>query len=335
MLKLRLAKLSFTAACAAPWAMMANGAPAADMQATNAGRIAVVNGKLVSREEFERALAVVVRNRFYHRAPPEGEIEVVRREVAEGLVNRVLFLAEAESRKIAVDDAAIKVTIDGYEARYGASPTWPQIRDTRLPALKRELAEQQLLGKLEARIRDVADPAEETVRAFYAANPAIFTRPERVHVSVILLKVDPSSTKAVRDKAREEAQALHKRLAKGADFAKLAKLRYADASAAKGGDLGYLHRGLLAENLHVALDALKAGEVSKPVDVLEGVSIFKLHERTQPELRPFDAVRVRALELLKREQADKAWKDFVAGLRSAAVVEMDPSWLASGKPRGD
>ena len=154
-------------------------------------------------------------------------------------------------------------------------------------------------------------------------------------MSVILLKVDPAATKLVRDSAREEGRKLRERIGSGADFADLARAHSGDDSAAKGGDLGYLHRGMLAESIHAQIDALKADEVSMSFDVLEGVAIFKLHKRTQPELRSFDAVSTRALDLLKREQSDKAWKNFVAGLRSAAVVEMDPSWLASNKPRGD
>ena len=334
-MKQRLAGLFVTIVCVVGWPVSVDAAPAADAPVAKFDGIAVVNGKAVGREEYERALSVAVRNRFYHRAPPDGEIEGVRREVAESLVNRALILAVAEAREISVDEATIKQTIEGFEIRYGASPAWPQIRETRLPALKRELIEQQMLAKLEANIRDIPAPADEDVRGFYATNPALFTEPERAHVSVILLKVDPAATKLVRDSAREEGRKLRERIGTGADFAELAKLHSGDASAAKGGDLGYLHRGMLAESVHAQIDALTADEVSMSFDVLEGVAIIKLHKRTQPELRSFDAVSTRALELLKREQSDKAWKNFVAGLRSAAVVEMDPSWLASSKPRGD
>jgi parvulin-like peptidyl-prolyl isomerase len=114
----------------------------------------------------------------------------------------------------------------------------------------------------------------------------------------------------------------------------MAKIHSADDSAAKGGDLGYLHRGMLAEGLHQQIDTMKAGEVSPAVDVLEGVALIKLHERNAAKLRDFDSVRPRALELLKREQADAAWKDFVARLRRDAVIEMGPSWTVTDIARG-
>lgn len=283
--------------------------------------LAVVNGVGLSVEEFERAFTATVRQKFYHRAPPEGTIEAVRREVAEGLVDRALILAEAKKRAVQVDEDAIRQVLDGYEKRYGESPNWKQTRERALPQIERELRQQQMLAKLEADVRAIPAPPEAEVRAFYGANAALFTEPEQVHVSVILLKVDPSAPKAVRERAREEARAMHERLAAGADFASMAKLRSADASAAKGGDLGYLHRGMLGEALHVAIDQLQDGEVGKPTDVLEGVAIFKLHQRKVARLRAFDDVRERATELAKRERAEGEWKRFVASLRRGAVIE--------------
>lgn len=323
------------AACAAAWVASHGVAVAAEAQGAKpaaAPNIAVVDGKPVSRVEFERAFATAARNKFYHREAPAGQVEALRREVADTLVNRALLVAAAEARGIEADEGPIREALEGYERRYGASEQWKQIRETRWPALRRELAEQQLLARLEARVRDVAAPDEKAVRAFYDANAGLFTEPERVHVSVILLKVDPSATPVVREKAREEARALHARLEKGADFAETARLHSADASAAKGGDLGYLHRGMLAANLHESIDALEPDKVSAPVDVLEGVAIFKLHRRAKPTLRDFEAVKARAMELLRRDLSDRAWKDFVAGLRAAARVEMDPSWLATAAP---
>jgi parvulin-like peptidyl-prolyl isomerase len=332
------------APCAEP--PSAASAPAAAPPA----QVAVVAGRRIGRDEFERTLASVVRQRFYHKAPPEGQMDQVRRDVLDLLVTRVLVVAAARERGVAVDEAAVDAAIAGYEERYQDSPMWKSIREKTLPALRSEIAEQQLLAAMESRVRAVPDPDEARVREFYRANAPLFTEPEQVHASVILLAVDPSAPKAVRDKAREEGRELFGRLAAGADFAELAKIRSADPSGARGGDLGYLHRGMLAENLQQHVDALKPGEVAAPIDVLEGVAIFKLHDRKPAELRAFETVRTRALELTRRELSDAAWKEFIAGLRRNAVIEVDPalvpgiapapggkeerSWSATAAPHG-
>lgn len=328
-MKPRLAFL--VAAVASALALAPAGAAPAPQQPHAAApqHIATVNGRKVSVEEFERTLGAVMRQKYYHRTPPEGGLAQVRQEVADSLVDRALLIAEAEKRGLPVDEDEIRKTLDGYEERYGKSPAWKTTRERALPQLKRELREQQQLARIQDQVRAVPEPTQAEARAFHAANPALFTEPERVHVSVILLKVDPSAPKAVRDKAREEGRDLRARLAKGADFAEMARIHSADGSAAKGGDLGYLHRGMLGEALHTAIDALKPGEVSPAVDVLEGVAVFKLHERTEPKPRAFADVKARAAELLKRERADNAWKDFVARLRRDAVIQMEPSWTTA------
>lgn len=283
--------------------------------------MAVVNGRTITLQDFERAFTTVARQKFYHRAAPEGQLEQARREVAESLVDRALLLQEAHKRGVGADDAAIDKTLDGYEKQYASSPNWKAMRERVLPELRRELGDQQRLAKLEASVRDTGAPKAEAVRAFYDANPALFTEPERAHLSVILLKVDPSAPKAVRDKARDEGRELRERVAKGADFAQLAKIHSADDSAPKGGDLGYLHRGMLGEAIQKVVDELKPGELSASFDVLEGVAIFKLHERSAPRLRDYESVKARAEDLLKREQSERAWKDLIAELRRGGVIE--------------
>jgi parvulin-like peptidyl-prolyl isomerase len=248
-------------------------------------------------------------------------MDEVRREVADGLVDKALLIAEAEKRGVPVDEAEIKATLDGYEQRYGNSPNWAATREKALPEIKRELTNQQLLANIERQVRAIPDPDEAAVRAFYDANNPLFTEPERIRVAVILLKVDPSASKKERDQVREEGRSIHERLVKGADFAELAKIHSADASAANGGDLGYLHRGMLSEALHNNIDSMKPGDLSESLDVLDGVAIFKLLERQSAKLRDYPDVRGRAAELLKREQSDQAWKRFVADLRSQATIE--------------
>ena len=334
-MKLRRLVLLVAAACAMPLAVAGATAPEAASPIATKPYIAVVNGRQVTVEEFERALRVTVRQKFYHSAPPEGQLDEVKREVAEGLVDKSLVIAEAEKRGVPVDQGKIDETLEGYEQRYGNSPNWKATRERALPELTRELRNQQLLANIEAQVRAVPDPAEKDVRAFYDANNNLFTEPERIHVAVILLKVDPAAPKSVRDDARAEGRAIHERLVKGADFAQLAKIHSADPSAAKGGDLGYLHRGMLSEALHGSIDAMKPGEISDSVDVLEGVAIFRLLDRSSAKLRDFADVRGRATELLKREQSEAAWKRFVGQLRNQAVIEREGAlWATTQTSRG-
>jgi peptidylprolyl isomerase len=310
-------------ACAAVLIAFALSAAAAAETAVPPPAFAVVDGVRLSAAEYEQAVALAVRQKFYHRSPSEDVLAGVRREVADTLVERVLLLKEAKRRGLEPDRARVDAALAAYEERYGASPQWPKVKAEALPKLVKRLEEDSLVAQLEARVRDVPPPDEKALRAYYLKHPGLFTEPEQVRLSVILLKVDPSAPRAAWDKADAEAADIFKKLKRGADFAEIARARSGDPESAKlGGDMGYLHRGMLPEGLHGEIDKLKPGALSPPVRLLEGVAVFKLADRREQRLRSFDEVRPRAAELVRRERSDASWSELIAGLRKRAVIQM-------------
>lgn len=312
--------LAVCAAAGVPTGAAAQGSPAP--AAPNPAVFAVVNGTAISTHEFDAAYAMAVRRKFYHKAPPEAELPAFQREVGDKLIERVLLLAEGARQRVKPDVAQVSERIAAHESRYGASPQWQKNRDAVLPQLRRELEEQTVLERLEQKVRAGPEPTEKEIRNYYVAHPELFTEPEQVRLSVILLKIDPSSTRVVWDKAREEAAGIVKRLAAGADFAELARLHSGDGSAKDGGDMGYVHRGMLPEAVHQVVDKLKLGMVSEPLTLLEGVAVLRLTERKPSHLMAFADVQKRAAELWKREQADRRWNELRARLRKAADIRI-------------
>jgi len=193
-----------------------------------------------------------------------------------------------------------------------------------LGAVRAQLEVESRIRNLEKTVREtVTQPTADAVRAYYDANPEKFTEPERFRVSAILLKVDPSSPSAVWNAALEEAQGIVAKLRNGAQFAELARLHSADSSAENGGDMGYLHRGMLGGPAQKVVDEAVIGEVSDPVRLLEGVAIFRVDERPERRLRPFDEVRERAAELWLREQRDAAWNGLLERLEQQAEIHVN------------
>lgn len=298
----------------------AAGAATAATDAGAAPVFAIVAGTVIGVPEYERVWAEAQRQKFYHRKAPESEVNQLRREVGDRLINRVLLAAEVERRGIEPDRAKVDAAIAGYEQRYRDSPQWARMRAERLPGLRAELERQSRLERLETQVRDVPAPSLETLRAWYDGHPELFTEPEQVRLSLILLKVDPSSPAQVRQKAREEAAAIRARIARGADFAELARLHSADSSAARGGDMGYLHRGMLPDGIVQEVDKLAPNAVSEPIPVLEGVALIRFDDRRAPQLRAFESVRERAAQLWLRAESERRWAEFLAGLRTGAQV---------------
>jgi parvulin-like peptidyl-prolyl isomerase len=180
-------------------------------------------------------------------------------------------------------------------------------------------------------VRKVPEPMADEVRAFYDSHQALFTEPEKLHLSAILLTVDPSAPKAVWDQARSEASAIHARLLNGADFAETARLHSSGKEAERGGDLGYVHRGMLPEALEQKIDEFTIGVPAEPLTLLEGVAIFRLDERKTAKLRAFEDVSGRARDLARRDREEAAWASLMTSLRSAAEVKI---LVSQSQPEG-
>lgn len=287
---------------------------------------ATVNGKRITMREFQAAYANHVRSQFYHREGIADErLLAARREVGERLIDHLLLVAEAERRNVAADEEKIRGAVAGYESRYASSPMWQQNREKLLPGLKERLAEQSRLERLQQAVQTLPQPPEVEVRAFYDGNPKLFTEPDKLRVRTILRKVSPSAPAADWDKARGEAGEIAARLGSGADFAALARELSQDASAASGGDMGYLHLGMLPEPLQARIDKIGLNRVSDPIDVLEGVALFRVDERLVSRQRGFSEVAERARDLLMRERQTRAWRDFLADLRRKAEIRLAES----------
>jgi parvulin-like peptidyl-prolyl isomerase len=285
-----------------------------------------VGEKVITFQEYQAALAAGMRKKYYHARPPVDELSKFQREIGEQLVARVLLLEEAARRGIQPERAKVESTVAGYEARYASSEQWRANREQALPQLVAQLERQSVLEQLESAVRAVNRPSDGEARAYYEANPAQFTEPDQVRISLILLKVAPSAPRAAWDEAAGEAQRLHQRLQKGADFAELARIHSADPSAERGGDLGYVHRGMLPELIEKqVIDSLRTGAISTPVTLLEGVAIVRLEDRKPPRLRAYADVAKRAAELWQRERGEQAWNRLIADLRAAALVQVDES----------
>lgn len=308
--------LAALGAAAALAAFAATGDPAPDAV------FARVNDTVISAALYDAELSRAFRLKFYHGRPPEGQMAQLRREVGDALIDRVLLLAEAKRRGIGPDLEKSRAALEAIEARNRADRRWQQRREEVLPLLVQALQDESVLERLESAVREVPSPGAEQAREYFDAHPDVFTEPERLRVSVILLKVDPAAPQAEREAARTEAQRIRQRLEEGADFAALARERSGDRSAASGGDMGYVHRGMLPEELHAKLDAVAAGTLYGPLMLLEGAAVFRLEERLAPRLRSFEESKERAAGLWQRERAERQWRVLKSRLRSAATIEV-------------
>lgn len=283
---------------------------------------ATVDGEHISAQEYRMAVQAGIKKRFYHGKIPEDKLREFRQEVGQQLVDRILLVKEAGRRQLRADARVVDAQVKDYQSRLnkGAKHASP---DAMIAGLRHYFEEEDKLQQLERAVKTVAAPDETAISAYYRQHPELFTTPERVRASIILLKVDPAAGAPAWSAAHDEAQKILVRINKGANFAELARIHSGDESAVNGGDMGFLHAGMLAEPAQQALAKLQPAQVSDPVMLLQGVALLRLEERSPPKLNEFKTVATRAADLWRRERAQTAWREFIEGLRKRADIHVN------------
>lgn len=151
------------------------------------------------------------------------------------------------------------------------------------------------------------------------------------------------------DQAKALAEKLAAELAKGADFATLAKANSDDQSTAqKGGDLGWLMQEALPEDMGKAIFALNKGDVSAPLKTDSGYHLFTVEDIKKQAMPSLDSTRadiektIRQQELLSKISNDSSQLSDLAYEHSDLTVPAEKlglqihtsDWFAIDAPTG-
>jgi peptidyl-prolyl cis-trans isomerase SurA len=121
--------------------------------------------------------------------------------------------------------------------------------------------------------------------------------------------------------ARNRLRALKERLDNKANFAELARVHSEDASASKGGELGWLSPGDTVPEFERAMNLLKPGEISEPVQSPFGWHLIQVLERRTEDMSK-ERQRLLARQQLRARKSDEAYQEWVRQLRDKAYVEL-------------
>ncbi|WP_265211928.1 peptidylprolyl isomerase [Herbaspirillum lusitanum] len=147
-----------------------------------------------------------------------------------------------------------------------------------------------------------------------AGAPAV----EQTHARHILIKVNQVVSAA---EARRKLLELKERLDhKAATFEELAKLYSNDLSASKGGDLGWIYPGDTVPEFERAMNELKPGEVSQPIESPFGFHLIQVVERKTDDGSQ-ERARLAARQAIRERKIDEATEDWLRQLRDRAYVE--------------
>jgi peptidyl-prolyl cis-trans isomerase D len=198
----------------------------------------------------------------------------------------VPILADKFRNQVQASDAEVAAYFDAHKADYKVG--------------EKRRARYLLVDVDAMRSRVVVTPRE--IERFYNENIEMYSTPEQVRASHILLKAgegkDEAAVKAKAEEVLKEAKA------PGADFAALAKKYSGDEATAKnGGDLDYFSRGRMVPEFDQVAFSLEPGQISDLVKTEYGYHIIKVTDKKPATTKTPDEVRPQIVDQLTWERA--------------------------------
>jgi len=217
-----------------------------------------------------------------------------QKQFLDRVIRRELLAQEAEKRKMSETPEVAE-----------------QVANLRRELMIRALVQDEIGNKLKVEEKDVEE--------YFKAHPDEFSG-DTVHLRHIVVQNE------------DEAKDIKARLTKNESFDDLAKKHSQDsATAAKGGDLGFLSREqVLPEFARVAF-SLKPGEVSDPVKTPFGFHVIKLMERKKGQPASLDQVKGQLQRRLIEERQSQRFQAWMKELEAGAKITKDESLLPVGK----
>ncbi|WP_419873659.1 peptidylprolyl isomerase [Candidatus Pristimantibacillus sp. PTI5] len=272
---------------------------------------AFMNGRESNKKPVLETIAIVngieiEKNRLYDLLMDTGGKQALEKVIVDELIAQ-----EAGKLKITITEEDIDRQLDILKREYDS----PEEYRAKLAedgftdrSMRTQIRSQLLLRRL---LSDKTDVTEADVRNYYDQNKALWSEPEAIRVSHILVQ------------SKEQAEEISAKLKKGEDFAKLAVQFSLDPGAkSNGGDLGFIERGFLEQSLEDAAFALQPGEQAHIAESSQGFHILAVTERQEAAAAAFNERE----EQIRNELMDSEIYDLIGPwleeLRAKASIEL-------------
>jgi peptidyl-prolyl cis-trans isomerase C len=288
--------------------------------------IAVVNGTVITRGEFDR-----VRDYELRRAAqsgqqiPEAQMKKVENSILDSLIVGELLFQESKKKGVQVKPETVDEQLSiikkrfPNEAEFNKALEKTNMTESKIKSdISRDMAIQQLIDK---EVDQKVKITDEESKTFYDTNPQFFQQPERVKASHILIKVDEGVSEAKKAEARKKIKDIQKKVQKGEDFATLAKTYSEGPSAPKGGDLDFFGRGQMVKPFEDVAFSLEPNETSDIVETRFGYHLIKVVDKQPAKKMTYADAQDRINKHLKEQKLRTERQLYFDTLKKDAKIE--------------
>lgn len=270
--------------------------------------------KLILRPQLER---LMLSGQQIPEDELANELKGFAYEMAENLAGMSLLRKEAEKKGFKKDIEGGKKRVEEIKKQAGAEQF-----ATTLANMK--MTEEDIVNKfaegaqIDAFMESLNKIDDAEALDFYNKNQELF---KELSASHILVKFPDGVdvTDEIKAQCLEKLKKAKAEIEGGKDFAEVAKSVSDCPSKEQGGDLGKFSPGQMVPEFEKALLALKAGQISEPVETQFGYHIIKAGEA---RVTPFEEVKAKIIESLKRQNGGKIFGELITKLKKESELKI-------------
>ncbi len=299
--------------------------------------VARVNDQIISRSDYDRAMAEVDQEARQHGATTLQEISESHKDLLRNLIDQQLWLSKGKELGINGDTELVK-KLDEIRKQYhldtiedlekAAKDQGVSFEDFKANIRNGIVTQEVMRQEVGSSIRFTPGEAER----YYEQHKQDYMQPESVRLSEILISAGTggSSDPAKLAAAKAKADDLETRLHSGGDFGQLAKSFSDGPTAAEGGDLGQYQPGALPKALEDKTFPLKTGEFTDPILTRQGYVILKVVQHVPGGARPYKDVENEVEDAFYMSRMEPAIRAYLTKLREDSFIDIKSGYTDSG-----
>ncbi|MBI5520950.1 MAG: SurA N-terminal domain-containing protein [Desulfovibrio sp.] len=281
------------------------------------GVMVVVNGKIITKFEFDERMRPIYEQARGRQLSTEelSQISGLKRQLMDQLIDDILIQQDAERYKLKVTDAEVEDQVKDFMAKRNLSDEEFKQQLSRqgmsradfMRNMRRDMIRHRLLGGV---VTSKVVVTDSEVEQRYKERKAEFSKDSMVQLAILLV---PTAQAAQDLKSQIEAGQL--------TFADAANKYSQGPGVGHGGDIGFIAWKDLAPEWNSALAGLKPGQITSPVRVQDLAGLLQVLSLKEGEELPLEAVREQIYQSLHEAKFDKVFQEYMQKLREKAVIE--------------